>query len=220
MLKISSGEMNYIKSLCKDGIRFDNRKIDEERPISFILDLYPQADLSISITRCNTQIELMIKYIVDEETFKELIPDTNSIAVDMNGKVHTNTNSIFDINSFVKDIVSRYKLGFIMEINVVNNDGNVNGTIFEGVRRMFSKFYVPDVNNLDFEFEVCENLPMCKTFAIFEDVAIVDPNLKEEESADSMVYVYYSGSKLINFKVENSKKLDPFVLSTILSEFS
>lgn len=220
MRRISNDEMNFIKSILKDSTRIDSRDINDEREISYSTDLCPQADLSIRISKGNTTIEIIIKYKENEETLKELNLAENSIKKDIEGNIHYKGNFFFKITTYIEELLKQFKLGFVMEMNVLCDDGNIHGAFFDGLGILFSRFCVPDIHDLSKETVVCKLLPACKTFAVFEEIVVVDPNLKEELSADSIVNIFHYNNNMVGFKVEKSKKLDPFTLSSILSSFN
>lgn len=101
-------------------------------------------------------------------------------------------------------ILDSFKVGLLIEVKIINDDGNVFDLVFRGLHKAFSEIKMPNIRDLTSCQTAGFNLPVSKTVAVVRDVVVVDPTLIEEASADGLVHIFFSDNQVLRILTNGS----------------
>lgn len=222
----SKTELEFTTKAIQNKVRLDTRGFMEEREQILVEQDVPQADRSIKIRRGLSEIDLNISFKSSSETLSHLGLMNNdndgsfmdrffrrSSAIEalvLNQHLSSENlqtlqtkldhpNPVFTrLESFLR----RFKIGALIEISVVRDDGNVFDMVFDGIRYIFSDIAIPDVSNLSEERKEGIDLPWSASFAVFQDAFVADPLLIEESSSCGIVHIFKEADQSISVFTE------------------
>lgn len=177
-MNYSQSELKFIKTNVLNGIRPDLRHIHLSRKIIISPFINTQADNSVEIILNQSHVIVSVQFI--EQTPNQLI-NSNLILPDLLINSLTNTLQL-------------HKVGMNIDLEIVNDDGNILYMLVTGLKHMLKSINVPDIGNLEQEKTISFDLPDIFTFAVFKneknEVFVVDPNKIEEESCDLILSIF------------------------------
>ncbi|KAM0688326.1 hypothetical protein COBT_000419 [Conglomerata obtusa] len=212
---INEEEMKCIHEMISTNQRLDNRSFTENRSTSITNNIYPHSDASIKLHKGQSIIEINLKY---REKNEEL-PSINILS-GIDGSIPFNGKFFIAYEKKVKQFLNTYNLDLNIELNVIRDDGSIYGMFHDGIRHIFKNIIIPDIESLDDEFIDSLKLPICLSYAVFNDLYVLDPCKYEELSCDALVHVFVDDCKVVAVNVENATKLDPFVLNDIICKIN
>ncbi|KAI5148158.1 hypothetical protein ENBRE01_0146 [Enteropsectra breve] len=249
-MTISKTEKAFIAESVSHGLRCDSRTASEYREHAFAeLDL-PLADRGLRLSLGNATAEISVVFRSNDSTLDALnIRDENRPtfesrritvnALGANGGRIEHIFNMFEKNRYfgaflenIDDLLIKYKIGLYININVIQNDGNLTDIVFNGLKMIFSDIDVPNVKNIscssgthaiadalldsnDFE-PVQLSLPMAKSYAVIRDKTILDPSQVEEDASDCLIHTFEQNNARVFIAVEGCVDLD--LLCSILGK--
>lgn len=236
-------ELKYLRNNIKINNRIDSREINEERKSNYVLDTLISADRSLEIVVGKTRILVSIIFKSTLDTVRELLSEDklgiNEICQkceknDINEEVlelcfvndlGANDNCTLFLKDTIMvekkvifrnliDVLKNNKIGAVIETRIIENDGNVFDTFFKSLNILFASIKIPNVHKLDEEVINKIQIPLSRTYALFENNKMVrDPTLLEEESCQGLVHfmennqIFFNGcikyediDNLLNYK--------------------
>lgn len=205
MFEASKRELEFISGLITAGSRLDTRTNKDQRTFIFKDNIRPKSDRSLYLKQGFTEIEINIAFKSTPETLEHLnysksaykTIDVNDSIVELYIKSRDgsdlfikNINDKNPVFESLKELFSSFKLGIIVELIVINNDGNIFDLFFRGLNEIFSEILIPNVDNLNKDFPIKHNLPISKTYAIVNNTILYDPTLLEELSSNAIIHIF------------------------------
>ncbi|KAK1349669.1 hypothetical protein LUQ84_001321 [Hamiltosporidium tvaerminnensis] len=228
MKALSTEEIEFTRKCILENLRVDLRKMNDERETVFMESTIEQSDGHLHVVRGETEIEVSIRFIETEETLftlERIENDTteSSIAPESSktldsSNIESNEFFLNLIQETLKEFLKNYKIGVKVEAVIFKDDGCVFDLFFLALQKIFSCINIPIIENLDrldifCDIETSLDLPKPKTYAVYENIFVLDPNKNEELSSDGIIHLLVDSSKNIHgMFLENSKLIDPLVL--------
>lgn len=226
MDSFSRAELEFVVRTIENKVRLDTRELMEKRIQVLVEQDVPRADRSIKITRGLSEIDLNISFKSSRKTLAHLklmedgidggfmdrffyrseaigtfVRDQHQSSEDFQ-TLQTKLKCPNPVFTRMEDFLDQLKIGVLMEVVVIRDDGNVFDMIFDGIRYAFSDIIVPDINSLSKEKRTGVSLPWSTSFAVFEDLFVADPVLLEEHSACGIVHVFKDADQKISVFTE------------------
>ncbi len=214
---ITELDKDYIKKLIKNGKRINGRKFDEMRKIEIETDYIKNAEGSAMVTLGKTKILAGVKMSIGEPfpdkqdegvlmvnaelgplaspDFESGPPDEQS--VELARVVDRGIRESKAINTKKLCIEEGEKVWMVsVDIHIINDDGNLIDASSIGAIAALSKTKIPelkedgtvDTENRKEKLEVGK-IPIACTIYKINGELVVDPELKEEESAEGRITV-------------------------------
>lgn len=202
-MNYSKGELEYIKLNILKGIRPDLRNLHKLRNLEIKPFSNTQADNAVEIYLNQSHIILSVQFI--EENVLQPI-NSNFILPDI-------------LKRCLMFTLQQYKLSMNINLEIINDDGNIIFMCVKGLEIMLKNIKIPDTANLEQDIVVTFDMPTAYNFAIFHDskteIFLADPNKIEEESCDAILCFFCKKNaySLITYK---SNYISKFVLEKIL----
>lgn len=234
----SKAELEFTVKAIRNKVRLDTRKFIEKREQTFVEQDTPRADRSIKVKRGNSEIDLNVLFRSSGETLIHLNLMKNGDDRSFMDRFFCHSNAIEPLvpsqqRSFenlqtlqtkishpnptfarLESFLKHFKVGVLIEITVIRDDGNVFDMTFDGIRYVFSDIIVPDATNLFRERKAGVDLPWSTSFAIFQDSFVADPVLLEESSACGIVHIFREADQSISVFTE--RPVDFWLLKKVL----
>ncbi|EJW01777.1 hypothetical protein EDEG_00368 [Edhazardia aedis USNM 41457] len=213
--KLSQDEKTYTQKAVKKT-RINGRSYNEERKYKILsLDHIVTADGSIKVSKCESVIEVSMKFKENSRIINSCLQ--NEITENKDSPIEL----IGDIKSFkdygLANFITKNKIfSMVIETTVINDDGNIYDLFYFGLNKILL--------NIKIDTEFCKNvysryvLPISYTYAVFGNHYIVDPDFIEENSCDSLVHILKSSEEIVGIIVEKCKSLDPYVLAELITK--
>lgn len=204
----------YHSQLVAKGQRVDGRKLEEIREVRLETDAIRTADSSSLVKLGNTSIVCgCTSRVVPSSNMDDLSDYIDPVRVRIevppicsNSKIKTTTHLLtrtirhiihdcylFDNDNFKIDEID-HKWLVEVEVICLNYDGCLLDASIIGVLSALKNLVLTSnsINVQSRPFEL-NKLPICSTFAIINDLIICDPNLEEEEVAQSSFCITTDG---------------------------
>ncbi|CAF0850064.1 unnamed protein product [Brachionus calyciflorus] len=204
-------EIEFLVGLITAGSRLDLRAFDEEREFIFKENVCPRSDKSIYLKQGYTEMNIDIVFKSTGETLESLNYTREAYRTTVFDESHLDVH-IKDIHGSdvslpyiteeklcldgIKNLLSSYKIGATIEVNLINNDGNVFDVFFKGLNILFSSLMIPNIKNLKEDIEISYSTPMTRAYAIINDTIIYDPTLLEEVASNAILHVITSNAAI------------------------
>lgn len=203
---ISSGELEFVKYITTRNQRIDSRKFNEERLIEIKKSDIPQTDGSIEIRSGNTYIQINLRFVETEDSFKKLEIETDSQILH---EKYISDIYLLDFDYFVCDF------GIQIEVLIYSDDGGLLKCFYYGLDKLFKDLKVPFIDedgNID-EKNVDTDVLVPDVIGVWNDVIFVDPNKLESELCTDIINVF-SDDKYFNgiiFEKSSGITVDKFI---------
>lgn len=233
-MQISPDETTFIKEALKSGTRMDGRKLTEMRNQQIRKDpsnASPLSDGAVKITR--GQSELIVSVVIKGRD--EVVPGSagsTGSASSKGGRAPSSTSpdtislSMHDLrldSTFFTTFTSKaifscppwmvihnflipYGVGCLIDMTIVNDDGNLFDMLFDAVKEIFQSVQVPVLTDLSRTVTDGVAVPWCRSYAVIGGVVVADPTGVEEAAAEGTVRLF-EGGQLVGEGVAVDKKI-------------
>lgn len=216
----SDGELGFVVRSAQSGVRLDARPFDGVRAFSCASNEILQADASVHARLGATEAEISVLFrstaaallemrlVADE---REAPADAQLIEIKLaNGAAPIGAMPDSDSPALrkLRALLSEARLGLLIEVRVLNDDGNVYDLLFMGLHAIFSDISVPNIRDLATDLRAAISLPVPRSFALVGDAVLADPTLLEEAAADGLVRVFAEDGRALCTVVEGSVQSD------------
>lgn len=226
-------ELGFTVNAIKHNTRLDLRQLSEERVFQWQENDILQPDRAI-IAKCGaSEIEISVLFGATVDTKQAPSKDGTQLFVINEKPIEIKfigssaLNSAQSINFINKSLASsifkdletqlkQYCLTALIEVIVINNDGNIFDLFFKALNILFSNINIPNVHDLSNDILISLLLPVSRSISLIDDKMVVDPNLLEEEAAKGIVRAFYKGDECIGVFSEGCIKYNE--LSRIVNE--
>lgn len=182
----SPKEISFIRESLEKGIRLDLRGLLEER-IPKVEPIYnSQGDGCLLITKGHTKVKVDIQFMEISEGLIELKLIDQKIEKVVGDSLCVDKIPL-SLKKLLENWLSFYKIGLRIDLEIVNDDGNVYEAFIYGLREILKEIEVPDILNLEKVIKTGIELPKMKVMGFYKKVKIVDPLLLEEEACDYLI---------------------------------
>jgi len=211
MLKVSE---SYVKKLVEEGMRVDNRKFDEFRPIRIEKDVIKTAEGSARVLIGNTHVLVGVKMSVGEPftdtpdegvlivntelvpvaspTFEPGPPNEDAIEISRVIDRGLRESKCIDLESLcIKEGKEVWMIN--VDVHVLDHDGNLIDTGALGAITALLNTKIPKYENGKIIFGEYErelpirDIPIAITTVKISDKLLIDPNVGEENALDGRI---------------------------------
>lgn len=197
----------------------------------------PLADSALRIKRGHSELEILLRFRCtfeslssfkllsneDAELFSNELLEVRLIGSRMTpGQSWNKWDSNFQPEPIriVVDFLMNHSLGLLIELNILNNDGNIHDLFFDGLLIMFSNILVPNVNDLSNDLVLSLDLPNSESYALINGIAVLDPLQAEECASDGFIHIFRQNDTIVEIRTEGeiSASRITFLIEQILRD--
>lgn len=194
MEKFCEEELAFVRHSILNGVRIDLRGSNEIRDTIHAFPEIAQSDGSVSIRRGMSEVEVSIQFkecidglvalkLVSEEFISDEAAIESSVALPR------------FVHSLISESLKPYKVGVRINLNVINDDGNVYDLFFLGLRLLFESVEMPFLEDLHKTAVSKINIPTSASFALIGNAYVKDPTKIEESASHGLIRLFVGDNR-------------------------
>ncbi|KAI5170353.1 exosome complex component RRP42 [Pancytospora epiphaga] len=211
MKGISEGETMFVKMALERNVRLDSRSFTQGREWKYEKNNLPVTDGSLYLQAGHTSLTLSVMFTTTLTKLLDVSPiEFKFVGISVSSSASINSflardwavpaNSIFGKLYSLLDSLS---LTALIEIEVLQDDGNVFDLVFTGLSSLFSTISFPNIVDLANPIPASLVLPTSRTFVVYNNELISDPTFLEERTLEVQIHAFYeSDGRLLTVFLE------------------